>query len=366
MTMIALLSVMISANAQDKVLKNIDETNIGEYSMEYNYREDGLIDNRIGNDFYGTYKVTFHYDDNNNVIKRELYSDNMFGGWILNSYVCYEYNGDGKVTRRQNWNMNDEGEFAENPDGDEFYEYNDDGTLKQTEMHLFMGSDYKPYNRIKYSYDTGKLVKREIMSGLELVNDNYDIYEYDVKGRLIFETNYAYSGETAMPYTNIRYTYDRNSNLLSHAYLLTGVVQDSTYYVYSQEKAEDYIYPYDLEEPQKYMDYMYNRIDGYVVFNLEEASGELVKSQDYKFTYGDMTSVDNVIKDNENRISVVADSDFGIVFGLEDRNADFSVTDMKGTVVCRGKLNNGTFGTYLMDKGIYLLNVGGKCVKFKK
>ena len=139
-------SCSLSFYAQGKqVLKSIEEKKIGAYYMNYFYREDGLIDYRQGEDYYGVYKVVFKYDDNNNVIRRELYQDYNFVMTLV-AYHEYEYDNDGKLTRKCNWNMLGDGSFAENPDGDVTYVYNEDGTLKEATTMALVGNEYKLYH----------------------------------------------------------------------------------------------------------------------------------------------------------------------------------------------------------------------------
>lgn len=367
-----LFAVMLScglggyAQGEKQALKKIEETVIGDYDATYYYRPDGLIDYRVGNDYYGTYKVTFTYDENNNVVKRELFSDDAFGGWFCNGYTVYDYDSEGKMLRRRNWNSDDYGNFNENPDGDETYEYNEDGTLKQTTMMFLVGNNYELYNKGTYTYQNGRLVKFEVVVGNEEKKDSYDTYEYDGRGRLVWEGHYLYNGSAASLDTQRRYHYDRNSNLESEAYSIGTTVQDSTYYYYSNEKAEDFIYPVDLEEPKTYMDYLYNKMTGYQKYNLEESIGQLVKTETYEFTYGDMTSVESVKDAAKGNISVVVDSDFGFVLGLEDRDAEYAIYDLSGNMVKKGTLRNGTFDSYLLNNGVYVFSVNGQNAKFRK
>lgn len=359
-------SCSLSFYAQGKqVLKSIEEKKIGAYYMNYFYREDGLMDYRQGEDYYGVYKVVFKYDDNNNVIRRELYQDYNFVMTLV-AYHEYEYDNDGKLTRKCNWNMLEDGSFAENPDGDVTYVYNEDGTLKESTTKSLVGNQYKLYNKNTYSYSEGKLIKIDVLGPNG--PDSYDIYKYDPKKRLTWEGHYVYSGATASLDSQRRYWYDRNSNLQSESYSIGSTVQDSTYYFYSTEKAEDYIYPYDMEEVPEpvYMECLQNKITGYQKYNLEESSWTLVDTERYEFIYGDLTSVESVKNVSEDNISVVIDGDFGLVFGVKDRFADFVITDLAGRVVLKGNLKSGTFAPYLLNRGIYVLTVEGKSVKFRK
>lgn len=360
------LSCSLSFYAQGKqALKSIEEKKIGEYYMNYFYRADGLIDYRQGEDYYGFYKIAFKYDDNNNVIRRELYQDYDFVLTLV-AYHEYEYDNDGKLIRKRNWNMLDDGSFAADSDGDETYVYNADGTLKESTMMALVGNKYELYKKNTYSYNEGKLTKMEIAGPNG--PDSYDTYSYDARKRLSWEGHYSYYGATPSLDSQRRYWYDRNSNLLSESYSLGSVVQDSTYYFYSNEKAEDYVYPYDLEEVPVpvYMDYLYNKITGYQKYNLEESLGELVETERYEFNYGDLTSVEAVKTVSEGNVSVVIDGDFGLVFGVKDRFADFVITDLAGRVVLKGNLKSGTFAPYLLNRGVYVLSVEGKSVKFRK
>lgn len=79
-----------------------------------------------------------------------------------------------------------------------------------------------------------------------------------------------------------------------------------------------------------------------------------------------MTSVESVKTASEDNISVVIDGDFGLVFGVKDRFADFVITDLAGRVVLKGNLKSGTFAPYLLNRGVYVLTVEGKSVKFRK
>lgn len=380
MKKILTLSFFLAAGAcafaqQEKImLETIDETNIGEYRMTYSYNNDQQLAYLVCDNMYDTYKKEFIYDSNKNVNQIWLYAWDGFE-WIVTADIEYKLDDKGRLVNRKNWNWNTDVR-PDYYDGEIKYAYDDEGNLASKVTYVFVGTGYELVDSTAYKYTGNRLIKREAYSvtdGNKMLN-NYDVYTYNAKGQLTEEVNYMFDGGgvSSVPYCKLNYKYDRKGNMLSEAYFLTTTtgrfqVQDSTSYIYNTDiDASQIVYPVDPEEPEDYADALKSQMTGYTVYNLEEMTGKLVLTQIYEYSYSPFVSA---VKDkvaDKAKVSAAVSGETLFVMGLQDKSAEAVITDMNGRVVMQGKMNAGILDIFRLDRGMYVLSVEGRNVKFRK
>ena len=122
------------------------------YRYEFLYDEFGNLAQELYtnlNDESSNFKCTYTYDDNQNMLRRNIFSW-LNGDWLYSSYEEFTYNNlNQRITRT---NANDFGEgFTIGGIG--YYEYNRDGNLASYLQKINMGNYYDDIDSMVYIYD---------------------------------------------------------------------------------------------------------------------------------------------------------------------------------------------------------------------
>ena len=376
----ASLAAFTAAMAQENKqwVSMVEEKNIGGYRIQYFYNEDGTLQSLESTDDQGTTNKVFTYNDAGQVVSIDF---GAWNGWVFEpySYVEYDYNDQGLLAARRNWNLDDDGNKKDFYDAEIRNSYDEDGNLLYKVTYLYMENvaDYVLMDSTTYTYSNGRLGRMDCYNkngGLS----SYYIYEYDARGDLEAEINYntpygtAASAET---YSKREYQYDRSGNLKRLIYYLGtsmggfNMPQDSTEYFYDETVSiDDVVYPVDPEETKDFENYLKSKIEGYSVYSLEEMDMKLSLTQVYEYSYQDFRPVSvksiEVPKSDEPKVFVSGGTAF--VLGYEHKDADYAIYDLSGRMVMSGKMAYGTVDVYGLHDGYYVLSVGDNNIKFRK
>lgn len=188
------------------------------------------------------YYYAYEYDKNGNIVKK--YES------ITNSVTEYEYNEDGLAVKMRYTN-NDGGTL------DEFYEYDEHGTLIKTTHYVEVLED-TTVTSVKPEYDAHGLLVRKTDIGSNGSAYSTDEYEYNDKGEVIRETNYSADTKTERVYT-----YDERGNTLSENIKRvndtdgTVTVEERTEYEYNSDNKVTSVRSFDIkngrETPGRYI-----------------------------------------------------------------------------------------------------------------
>jgi len=122
------------------------------YRYEFLYDEFGNLAQELYtyiNDESSNFKCTYTYDDNQNMLRRNIYSWSN-GDWFYSSYEEFTYNDLNQRITRTNANNFGEG-FTIGGIG--YYEYNEDGNLASYLQQINMGNYYDDLDSMVYLYD---------------------------------------------------------------------------------------------------------------------------------------------------------------------------------------------------------------------
>lgn len=374
----AVIAVVSSlpATAKDLLTEITSESSIVHSTFIYN--EQGLVTRQDNSDDFGEYYMIFSYNDLNQLVRNDTYQDFQNSGeFILVSYVEYQYDENGRLSQRENYNYDQWSGGGYLKGARITYSYDEQGKMTEQVVNMAWGDEENLAQKIEYSYNEEGLLAEELTLSADFfdpsnVTPSYKVtYTYDEEGRRTVMTDYYFDSFGENPddpvlqgHTN--YAYDDNGLYLYERVTPAGRTDSKNEYTFLTESVEETVYPYDIEAKETNFVYenIKKRIDVRTEYATDMNSGDLMVYDKYYYHYTPDPSGVGAVTMPESILNVRQEGDNIIIGGLNP-GEKVTVYDLEGKPVAAGTAYAPRISAPGLTAGTYIAVSPTGVVKFR-
>lgn len=366
----AFACISVFAQNGTHYLKSItSEVEPSEYEQFY-YNSEDKVDSLDWSNLQAEGSCSFVYDAMGNLVRHNIFQILNYKNSYV-SYIDYEYDEDGNLVKRTNYN-----DYTGNGDnmvrgGVIEYTYEDGHLVKETTfVDWYSPGTLEVYSYVDYIYsDDGKLESEVAYLddgfGSLAINSQVD-YFYDGQGRISEAvTSFANYG-TLTEQSKVAYVFDDNGDLVERtSYQKSGgwFPATSTYFVYDiSVDAENVVYPYDNED--MYTDEVYkmsaHKLVRDTTYSEFEGDWGLYDIQNYNYEIVEPAGISEV---KTERLSMNVSGGMLYLAGVQN-GTSVCIYDSAGRLVRSMVYNGGGIPVEGLPEGVKIVKAGNMTGKF--
>jgi len=274
------------------------------------------------------------YDASDRVIRIDGYQyfadENV---WKHVYYVNYQYDANGNMTQRTNFNSFGTSNFEQGG----VYDYQYDNQNRLVHHVLYLGNYTTLIETGDYFYNTaGQCFLEKYMQGYGTLDSSLKItYSYNAEGRKSAKTQYYYDGYGWDPGSTDLYLYDSYGNCIEHSVQTSeGEYSDRRFYEYNTSiPSSEVIMPYYIPElylPEAFDDAHIRTLEHWYTWDADHV---LQYVCDYAYLYNGL--VVGLDTREEQSVSVYPNPSNGLFYVLGETISHAAVYDLMGRFVTK-------------------------------